>query len=595
MAATLAVYGRVRSNPFINFDDDSYVVKNSHVRAGVTGSTFAWAWTSTEASNWHPLTWLSHALDCELYGLNPAGHHLTSVLLHSLNVVLLFLLLARVTGKMWRSVMVAGLFALHPLNVETVAWVAERKSVLSTLFFLLALVAYGWYARRPKIERYLLVSVMFALGLASKPMVITLPFALLLLDFWPLRRIQGWSPLAAELHRHKNRKVHTHGTPSGRSASETQLPLNQLLLEKLPLLALSVGSAVITLIAQRNAVRPFTRIAFLLRLQNAAYAYAMYIWKAFWPIHLALFYPHPLHQLANWQIGLAILFLVGVSALVWQQRRAHPYLVTGWLWYLGTLVPVIGIVQVGDQGMADRYAYLPMIGIFVMVVWRLADWAAERTLKPWVPRALGAAVLVILASLTWLQLGYWHSRVALWTHTLQVTDHNVLAENNLADALLSEGRLDDALPHFQNAALLQPNNPTSRANLGSALAESGHLQEAIVEYQLAIQLTPNVQIQSRIYESIAALSAALPDYAKVRESYKQALQADPRHGPDMIQTLIEDTTTRPTRGGFYSLGFLLELAGRLPEARDAYAQALKLDPGLTDAQQSLDALNRAQK
>jgi len=594
--ATLAVYSRVKSNPFIAFDDETYVTQNLHVQAGVTWKTVSWALTSTAQSNWHPLTWLSHALDCQLYGLNPAGHHLTSVLIHTLNVLLLFLLLLKATGHRGRSLLVAALFALHPLNVESVAWIAERKNVLSTLFFLSALGAYGWYAAKPGIKRYLAVAALFALGLTSKPMVITLPFVLLLLDFWPLRRFQGWGPTTPSASRGgKSRKKQTEGAPTSPSALPS-LPLSTLLLEKLPLLAFSAASAVITVIAQRSsAIRSLSQIPLDDRLENAIYSYALYIWKAFWPMRLALYYPHPTDTLSGWQLGLALLFLVSVSALVWNQRSVRPYLVTGWLWYLGTLVPVIGIVQVGDQAMADRYAYVPLIGVFVMIVWGIADWADHRDVNFGLRAAASVAVLAALSSLTWRQIGYWRSDYDLWSHTLEVTKVNYLAETNLASTLRKLGRAQEALPHYQAAEKLNPGQPARHINLAEDLAESGHLQDAISEYQIAAELTNQPHTLARVDESIAALSAALGDYVTVRASYKQAWQADPEHGLEMIQALIEDTTTRPTAGGFYSLGLLLEQAGKLPEARDAYAQALKLDPKLVEATESLHALAEASK
>jgi len=596
LIATLAIYSRVRSNPFTAFDDQTYITRNLHVQAGVTWKTVTWALKSTEQSNWHPLTWLSHALDCQIYGLNPVGHHFTSVFIHTLNVLLLFLLLLWVTGRPGRSLLVSALFALHPLNVESVAWIAERKNVLSTLFFLSALGAYGWYAAKPGVKRYLLVAALFALGLAAKPMVITLPFVLLLLDFWPLQRIQGWGPATSAQQGSKNRKQQTENDSLASRSVLPVLPMSRLLLEKLPLLIFSAGSAIITVIAQRSAaLRSLSQIPLDERLENAVYSYALYIWKALWPTQLALYYPHPTSTLSVWQLGLAVLFLLGVSAFVWNQRSARPYLIAGWLWYLGTLVPVIGIVQVGDQALADRYAYVPLIGIFVMIVWGIADWADSRAVNFQLRGAVATVILAALSFLTWRQIGYWRSDYDLWTHTLEITKVNYLAEANLAGTLRKLGRAEEALPHYQAAERLNPGQPARHINLAADLAESGNLQDAIAEYEIAAELNIEPRTQSRIYESIAALSAALADYATVRESYKQAWQADPQHGPEMIQALTEDTTTRPTPGGFYSLGYLLELAGKLPEARDAYAQALKLDPGLAEAKQAMDALDRAPK
>ena len=588
--ATLAIYSRVVRNPFIAFDDETYVTRNMHVQSGVSWKTVAWSLTSTQQSNWHPLTWLSHALDCQLYGLNPAGHHFTSLFIHALNVLLLFLLLQKVTGSRWRSLLVAGLFALHPLNVESVAWIAERKNVLSTFFFFSALGAYGWYALKPSIKRYLIVATLFALGLTAKPMVITLPFVLLLLDFWPLQRVQNSGRSSLPLGG-KSRKQQTNRDSFAPPLTFPALPASRLLLEKLPLLAFAAGSAVITVIAQRtSAIRSLTQIPLDDRLENALYSYALYIWKAVWPTRLVLYYPHPTDTLSVWQLGLASLFLLGVSVLVYKQRSARPYLVTGWLWYLGTLVPVIGIVQVGDQAMADRYAYVPLIGIFVMVVWGIADWADSRDVAPGLRWAVSVAILAAFSFLTWRQIGYWRSDIDVWSHTLELTKVNYLAETNLASALRKVGRAPEALPHYQAAEKLNPGQPARHINLAADLAESGRLQDAISEYRIAAELTDQPRTLARVDESIAALSAALGDYDAVRESYKQAWLADPQHRPEMIRALIEDTTARPTAEGFYSLGFLLQQAGNVPDARDAYARALNLDPNLREAKDALNAL-----
>src|SRR5450755_3529933 len=350
---TLALYNPVNRHPFVNYDDDRYVINNPHVRQGLTADTITWALTSTEQANWHPLTWMSHALDCSLFRLNPAGHHLTSILLHAVNVILLFLLLMWATNRLGPSLFVAALFALHPINVESVAWVAERKNVLCTFFFFAALIAYCWYARKPDWRRYLAFAGLFALGLMSKPMVITLPFVLLVMDYWPLNRIQG--------------------SPSGKLGIP-QAPLSKLVIEKLPLLALSAASAVITMQAQRagGAVRSSAQFSLGVRLENAVVAYATYLWKMIWPAHLAPLYPHPGDSLAVWQVAISAMVLLVVTGVV-MRFRSRRYLLTGWLWFLGTLVPVIGLVQVGDQAMADRYAYIPLIGSFVMIAWGAAD------------------------------------------------------------------------------------------------------------------------------------------------------------------------------------------------------------------------------
>ncbi len=588
-AITLLLYSPLTKHSFVNYDDEIYVVKNLHVRAGLTWSTFAWSWTSIEGSNWHPLTWLSHALDCELYGLNAGGHHFTNVLLHAFNVLLLFLLLLRVTGSAGRSWLVAALFVVHPLNVESVAWVAERKSVLSTLFFLLAMGAYGWYAQKPNVRRYLAVAALFAMGLASKPMVITLPFVVLLLDFWPLGRIQEWAgqPAPAPKMR-KNRKAAEDAV----SDRFTQAPFFRLVLEKLPLLSLCVASAVVTVVAQRSrgAVRSLERIPLLLRVENATYSYAMYVWKAFWPSRLALYYP--LNRVAWGELGLAVLFLLAVSGVAWKQRFKHRYLMSGWLWYLGTLVPVIGIVQVGDQAMADRYTYVPLIGIFVMVVWSLADWADSKQVGAAWRVTATAIVLAVLSVLTWRQSSYWRTSSDIWEHTLAVTGPNPLAESDLGDALHALGHPEDALPHFQKAAKMQSKDPLRRIDLAEDLAECDRIPEAIAEYEAAIQLTSDPEKQARSYQSLAILYGELGEYSKVRESYRQALRIDPQLGEEMIRTLSKSFASDPSAGGYLSLGMLLEAAGRMPEARVAYQRALRLDPTLAEAEQSLDALGR---
>ena len=609
---TLATYSSANFHPFTSYDDTGYVTNNLHVQAGLHWSTLTWALTTTEADNWHPLTWLSHALDCQLYGLNPTGHHFTNVLLHVLNVLLLFLLLVRVTGATGRSLLVAALFALHPFNVESVAWVAERKNVLSTLFFLLALGVYGWYALSPSIKRYLAVAGLFVLGLAAKPMVITLPFVLLLLDVWPLQRIQGWNaPPSPVLKGRKKRKERTGESDAENAEPRFRVspaPLSRLVLEKLPLLALSVASAVITVIAQRtNSIRTLERFPLGARLGNALYSYAMYVWKAFWPTHLAIYYPHPGRTLTVWQLALAALFLAGVSGWVWKQRLTQPYLVTGWLWYLATLIPVIGLIQVGDQAMADRYAYVPLIGIFIMLVWGAADWADRAQISFRWRAATAVTVLAMLSFLTWRQVGYWRSDYDLWSHALRATKDNVIAQENLSKALAALGRAEEALPGLEKAAQLSPDDPMRHINLGSQLEAVGRFQDALVEYQKAIQVASGVQIYTpwkqtavrtitaRSYESMATIYDEMGDYSKVRESYSQALQADPQEGPEMVQRVNDMVNDDPSGSGYFQLGALLEEAGRLSEAKAAYEQALKLDPTITEAKQSLDALAHENK
>jgi tetratricopeptide (TPR) repeat protein len=588
-AATLAVYGQLRRAPFIRLDDPSYVTENPHVQAGLTRGTITWALTTTDQANWHPLTWLSHALDCQLFGLNPAGPHLVNVLLHGINAVLIFLLLVGATGRTWTSLLIAALFALHPFNVESVAWISERKSVLSMLFFLSALGAYGWYTRRPSLPRYLAVAVLFLLGLASKPMVITLPCVLLLLDFWPLQRISDWGP------------------PS-KAFAAPQASLARIAVEKLPLLLLSAVSAVITIVAQHSgqAIASFDLIPLRLRVENAVYSYGVYVWKAFFPTGLAPYYPHPFGTLPTWRVVLVLLSLCAVTVLVWRQHSRHRHLVTGWLWFLGTLVPMIGLVQVGGQAMADRYAYLPLLGIFLMVVWAAGD-LGDRLHLTLQARVIASAVLLAAMSFAaWRQIGYWTSTYALWTHTLEVTENNFRAEDNLGVALVELGRYADALVHFQNAAAIYPEDEISHINIAALLARQGDLRDAIVEYEAALRLTSSPQDQTVAYSDLGAIYRQLGDNATARANYLQALHLDPQFMPAltglgeveremMTSKMAEAIIAHPSGEGYAQLGQLLQQSGREAEARSAYEQALKLNPRLTEARKALESLQQKQE
>ena len=502
---TCLLYSPVRGHPFVNYDDDGYVTENAHVQSGLSGETIAWAITSTEHDNWHPVTWLSHALDCDLFGVHPGAMHVTNVLIHAVNVVLIFLLLQWATGLTGRSLLVAALFAVHPINVESVAWIAERKNVLSTFFLLLTIGAYGWYARKPSVQRYVAVAALFAFALMAKPMVVTLPCALLLFDFWPLNRVSGWT-------------TESEGIP--------QLSFSRLSFEKLPLLALSAGDAALTMRAQGKGGAIHLFLPFGIRLENAVYAYAKYIWNAFWPTRLAVFYPHPAYSLTRVQLALASLFLIAISALVWQ-FRSRRYLVVGWFWYLGTLVPVIGLVQVGDQAMADRYAYVPLLGIFLMAVWGLADLADSWQVSTRPRAAVSAVCLIILIVFSWRQIGYWRSNEALWAHTVAATGDNVYAEINLGATLLQAGRADLALPHFEHAAKINPKDPGTHLNMGASYAAFGRNQEAIEQYKIALPMIRDPKITAQAYQALGALSVRVGDYPGAREYYGRALALDP--------------------------------------------------------------------
>jgi len=571
-ALSFSVYSPVAGHPFTNYDDQDYVTDNQHVRAGLSWQTVGWALTATEQSNWHPLTWLSHALDCQLYGMNGGGHHMTSVLLHALSAVLVFLMLARVSGATVRSAMLAALFAVHPINVESVAWIAERKNLLSMFFFLLALGGYGWYARRPDWKRYGVVAVMFALALASKPMVITLPMVLLLLDYWPLCRVQGW-------------------TKPKEAFPVPQRTWARLLAEKVPLLALSAASAVVTVIAQQSGhtVAKLGALPFTYRAQNALYSYAMYVFKIFWPVHLAVLYPHTLDKLTFAQVALSAFFLIAVSAFAWRERIRRPYLVTGWFWFLGTLVPVIGLIQVGAQGMADRYMYLPCLGLFLMLVWGISDWAEERCLNVRTTAAVALTILVVLCVLTFRQIGYWKSSYDLWTHTLAVTQDNFMANDNIANLLMEQGQ-PEALRYYQAAADLAPWDPLSHGVLASVLQDRGDFQAAIRDYDVVISSGVDAKVQAHAYASLGVIYRQLGDYARAREASTRALRLDASSVNESIRQLAKLVNARPAAASYLQLGLLQEGAGQMPEARSSYEQALHLDPEFTPASRALEAL-----
>lgn len=466
----LFVFWQVQDHDFVNYDDNLYVTQNRHVQAGLTGEGVIWAFTSMHASNWHPLTWLSHMLDCEIYGLDPKGHHVTNLLLHAANTALLFLVLRWMTGALWRPACVAALFALHPLHVESVAWVAERKDVLSTFFWILTMFAYTWYVKGSSHGRYLLVLLAFALGLMAKSMLVTLPFVLLLLDYWPLRRL----------------------SMSVSATNDNRIGLWNVIREKLPLLTLTAGSCLVTFLAQRigPAVQSLSQISLQARISNALVSYVKYIGKMIWPSRLAIFYPHPLNSLPVWQIAGATLLLLCITILILQKTGRYPYLTVGWLWFLGTLVPVVGIVQVGGQAMADRYTYVPLIGLFICITWAISSLVAEWSHQKVVVSILVVVAFSALATRTWFQLRHWENSIALSKHALDVTANNYLAHNNLGVELVGQRKYEEAIDHYYEALRIQPGYAEAHNNLGVALAYSGRLQEAIEHIFTALRIRP---------------------------------------------------------------------------------------------------------
>jgi tetratricopeptide (TPR) repeat protein len=485
-AISLAVFGQTIRYDFVNFDDDLYVYNAPGIQAGLTLKGIALAFTSPHARNWHPLATISHMLDCQLYGLNAGGHHATNIVLHTIAVLLLFRVLRQMTGAEWRSAVVAALFAIHPLHVESVAWVSERKDVLSAVLFLLMLNAYVRYARAASITRYLGVAILFAAGLMSKPMLVTAPVILLLLDYWPLRRFEQPSSAKRE--------------PKTLKSRNQRRVVQRLLLEKIPLLVLSAGSCVITFVLQKRATGSIPPLPLLWRVENAFASYVIYIWKTLWPTRLAVFYSHPNSTLAIWEIILAIGFLLAITVAAIVFRRERPYVFTGWFWYLGMLLPVIGLVQVGEQGHADRYTYLPHIGLFLLAVWLAADVTAVRQSKSRFAVAAAVVIIVALTSAAFIQTSYWRNSETLWTHALAVTSDNDFAHNNLGYLCVDRGELDKAISHFETASRIRSGKQDSHYNVGSAfvqmnladaLARKGQSDEAMVHYEEAIKLQPN--------------------------------------------------------------------------------------------------------
>jgi len=542
VAVTWAVFGQTLTHDFVNFDDHVYVYENPLVIRGLSTEGLIGAFTHTHARNWHPLTTISHMLDCQLYGLNAGCHHLTNVILHTISVLLLFLVLKQMTGAFWQSAFVAALFAIHPLHVESVAWIAERKDVLSAVFFMLTLAAYARYARAPSAPRYLLVALLFAFGLMSKPMLVTLPFVLLLLDYWPLGRLGG-------------------------QKSEVGSRLRRLITEKIMLFALSALSCIATLFAQGPSA--IDQLPFLWRLNNTFVSYVTYIWQMLWPARLAVFYPHPNNRFPLVQVTVGIAFLVGVSMLVIYLRRTKPCLVTGWFWYLGMLVPVIGLVQVGEQAHADRYTYLPQIGLYIMVAWTVGNLLSEPT--PHARRALvGVATalgIVSLGVLAFGQASYWKNSETLWNHSLAVTGENDVAHNNLGFLFLRRGELDKAISQFQAALNIRSRNTETHYSLGAALIQS-NLGNALARKQLWDEAIDHLQEAVRLR----------PDYADAYFNLGSVLFQQGRIDQAIAQWQ-KALAIRPTDAEAHrSLASALRKEGKLKEAIAEYEQALNVVP-----------------
>ncbi len=586
---TALAYERVLSAGFITLDDNQYVTENPMVLHGLNLEGIRWAWTSGYAANWHPLTWISHMLDIEIFGRNPAGHHLVSLLFHLANTLLLFVLLMRMTGAFGRSVLVAALFALHPLHVESVAWVAERKDVLSSFFGLLTIWAYLRYADSPGFIRFLPVVFLFTLGLLSKPMLVTLPFVLLLLDYWPLKR------------------------------EESEL---RFISEKIPLFTLSIVSSIITFLVQRSAgaVARSVDVPPAIRLGNALVSYVRYLLKLMWPSDLAVFYPHPYLATGKgwsvWQVAGAglLLFLICLGAL--RFRRRVPYFTVGWFWFFGTLVPVIGLIQVGHQAMADRYTYFPSIGFFIVAVWGISDLLRSRFHSSWI--SIGGSVLVIAfcAGLTWKQTGYWKNSRTLYRHTLEVTENNWEIHNNLGNVLIRAGAFDRAIEQFQtilkegrNSVAFRPEDLSEiHYNIGLAYGSTGRIDQAVNHYKAAVDLNPeNLDAWNNLgssYFSEGLVDQAIsvwekilwmaPGYATVYFNLGEAYLKKGVPGK-AISSLHTFLRYHPDSGeAFYLLGEAYETMGDSSRAESCYRKVLRLQPLHRKAKQRLAVLNRAE-
>lgn len=586
---TFAAFWQVNRHEFVNYDDNVYILENHHVRAGLTVKGVAWAFTSFYASNWHPLTWLSHMLDCELFGLNPKWHHLTNLIFHLANTVLLFLLLNRMTGALWRSAFVGILFALHPLHVESVAWVAERKDVLSTFFWMLTLWAYIRYVEHPGLGKYVITLLLFMAGLMSKPMLVTLPLILLILDYWPLDRLKQLSS-------------------SNTSITPPWFPISfRLVLEKIPLIVLSATSSAITIFAQQhgNTVMSLEVLPLEMRIANALVSYVTYIWKTIWPVDLAVFYPHPgMHAIGR--IAGSGLLLLCIFIIVGYSSRKHPYLAVGWLWYFITLAPVIGVVQVGAQAMADRYTYIPIIGLFIIIAWGIPDILALWRYKKQILIISTGLVISTVTVLTFFQLQNWKNNFTLFKHALRVTDDNYLAHTNLGAVLVGQGKLDDGITHYNRALEIKPDYALANYNIGVVLDRKGDLQQAISHYEKAIRSRPNyvkahcnlgvARAREKKYDAaISHFSAALdiePDIAEAHFNIGRCLAITGKNDKAIIHFTEVVRILPELAQAHYALGIALSRNGRPNQGIRCLENAVKLSPKNIRYQQALERLQK---
>lgn len=562
--ATLLVFWHVQDHQFLIWDDREYIVENPHLRSGLNLESIRWALTTTYASYWHPLAWVSHLVDYQLYGLNPKGHHFNSLLFHAASAVLLFFVLRRMTNSLWRSALCAAFFALHPLRIESVAWATERKDVLGTLFWMISLFVYLHYVERPNIKRYLLALLALTLGLAAKPTLVTLPFVLLLLDYWPLGRFSSRrSGILAGLFK-----------PKPIVARFNDSTLLHLILEKIPFLLLAAASGIVTILAadQIGAVPKADVFPLGDCMANALVSYVKYMGKLIWPAGLSFFYPHPLGSLPWWQVFGAFQLLLCISLLVIWQRRLHPYLFVGWFWYLITIFPVIGVIQVGAQGMADRFTYIPHIGLSIMAVWGLSNLLSGWRFRKLSFAALGCLSLVALSLCTRFQLQYWKDSVTLFERALTVTSKNYMVHHFLGIALAEQGRYDESRTHFSKALQINPSYFPARYNLGFYEASRGRYKEAIKHYREALRMRPH---DATIHNNLGNIYARQGRWEAAVRSYTEALRIQPDYA-----------------AARNNLASVLMHQGKVEEAIYNYSEALRIDPDFDMARQHLDLARR---
>jgi protein O-mannosyl-transferase len=609
----LAVFWQVKDNDFVNYDDPRCVPENVHVQRGFNSNDLKWAFTTSHAGYWQPLTWLSFTMDYQLFGLNAGGYHIVNLLLHTVNSLLLFLILSRMTHALWKSAFVAALFALHPIHVESVAWIAERKDVLSAFFWMLTMGAYALYAEKPGVKKYLLTLFFFALGLMAKPMLVTLPFVLLLLDYWPLGRIRFnhslHVPKISESKKGGKRakKISTSDKGKDGTLPDQSRFLQRLwpvIREKIPFFALSAISSIVTAIGQQEvgAMESLEILPIGARIGNALISYIRYIGMTIYPHGLAVFYPHG-GTPSSWKIFLAAAFLLIATLIIIRWAAKMPYLAMGLLWYLGTLVPVIGIIQVGMQSMADRYTYIPIIGLFVATAWTVPDIVRNWRYRQYILTTAAVIVFSALMLSTWTQVKYWQNSITLFEHAIQVTDNNYLAHNNLGVALSDAGKKEEAMAHYREAIRIKPSYENAHFNLGNNLSAQGRIDEAVICYQEALRLRPNY---AKAHNNLARLLILKKMFKEAIGHYQEALKMEPTnsgmhynlgiawmsidHFEDAIGQFQEAVRINPRFVEAHNAwGIALARLGKADEAIDHFRAALRIKPNFRAADDNLRA------